>query len=231
METQKIINVLDKGFVKLVDIMPSKFDCPVLKADEAIVQSARVSYDQESKGPEQDAKLVKYLIKHSHWTPVEHVVYKFHIKCPIFVQRHIVKHRMTTMNEVSARYTEVKDDWYVPTKFRTQSKSNRQASGPDLEDTEIVNQYNNFSGHIYEFYKMLISKGVAREMARTILPQNMYTSFYWKIDLRNLLHFCNLRNSSDAQWETQEYAKALEQIVSEYNPISYKTYREMHPIT
>lgn len=224
-----MVQVLDKGYVELVDMMPSKWNSEILKADEAIVQAARVSYDGSSKGDEKDAKLIKYLIKMDHWTPVEHVVFKFRIKCPIFVQRHIVKHRVTSMNEISARYTEVKDDFYVPNNFRGQSKSNRQASEGQTDfDT---NNFKEFCQVIYDYYQTLLKSGVSREMARMILPQNMYTEFYWKIDLRNLLHFCKLRNSSDAQWETQQYAEAIENIVKETNPITYEAYKKKHYVT
>ena len=220
-----MVQVLDKGHVELVDMMPSNWKSQKLKADEAIVQAARVSYDGISKGDEKDAKLVKYLIKMNHWTPVEHVVFKFRIKCPIFVQRHIVKHRTTSMNEISARYTEVKDDFYVPEFFRGQSKSNRQASqGQNDYDTK---DFKIFCQSIYNYYKNLLNSGVSREMARMILPQNMYTEFYWKIDLRNLLHFCKLRNSPDAQWETQQYAQAIENIIKETNPVSYEAYQSI----
>lgn len=220
------MKVLDKGFVKLIDTMPSSWKSETLKADEAIVQAARISYDGSSKGDERDSKLIKYLVKHNHLTPLEHVVFKFHIKCPIFVQRHIVKHRTTSMNEISARYTEVKDEYYIPTHFRKQATKNKQSSEGTIENQEIVDSFHKHCKLTYSYYQTLLEEGVSREMARIILPQNMYTQFYWKIDLRNLLHFCKLRNSPDAQFETQEYAKAIEEIVKEYCPISYQAFKE-----
>ena len=184
---------MDKGFVKLVDSMPSKYSDPVLKYDEAIVRSARVSYGNVSKGTERDAKLVEYLVKHNHGTPLEAIVFQFHIKCPIFVQRHIVKHRMTTMNEISARYTTVLDEWYVPKEFRKQCKKNKQSSSnesfSDTDNEMLLEKYNKCCQDSYNTYKSLLDNGVSRELARTVLPQSMYTQFYWKIDLRNLLHF------------------------------------------
>lgn len=216
------------GFVKLVDILPKEYNSDVLKCDEAIVQAARVSYDGTSKGDESDSKLVKFLMKHNHGTPMESIIFKFHIKCPIFVQRHIVKHRMTSMNEISARYVEVLDEWYVPSKFRTQSKSNRQASGPDIENENNIflkNKFDEKAKDIYSFYKFLLEQGVAREQARTILPQAMMTQFYLTLNLRSLMNLVYLRNSSDAQWETQQIAEAMENIWKEVAPVSYSAFR------
>jgi len=222
------------GFVRLIDVMPGKYDSEKLKCDEAIVRAARVSYNRESKGEEADVKLIKFLMKHNHGTPTESVVFKLMIKCPIFVQRHIVKHRMTSMNEVSARYTTVKDGWYTPEVFRCQSKSNRQASDGFLnekENEEIKNEFETKMKEIYGFYNELLEKGVSREQARTILPQCMYTTFYLTLNLRSLLNLIYLRNSSFAQSETREVAVALEEILKITNPISYETYRESNPIT
>lgn len=226
-ETPKTIET-PCGFVKLVDILPKEYKSDVLKCDEAIVQAARVSYDGTTKGDEADSKLIKFLVKHNHGTPFESIVFKFHIKCPIFVQRHIVKHRMTSMNEISARYVKVSDSWYTPEKFRMQSKSNRQAS---LE--EEINQNNEarelFDDHIseiYTTYEKLLSMGVAREQARSILPQAMYTQFYLTLNLRSLMNLVYLRNSPDAQWETQQIAAAMEDIWKDVAPISYGTFYE-----
>lgn len=216
------------GFVRLVDIMPRKYTEEALRCDESIVRAARVSFNQGSKGPEKDSKLINFLVDNHHLTPCESVVFQFHIKCPIFVQRHIVKHRMTTMNEISARYTEVKDSWYTPTEFRKQSKSNRQASEgkfTEEENKDLQDYFNENCRSAYVTYNTLLDKGVSRELARTVLPQAMYTSFYLKIDLRNLMHFCNLRNSDDAQFETKQVAEAMEEIMKYTNPVSYETFR------
>lgn len=224
----KEIKVLDKGFVKLVDMMPSNYTDETLKCDEAIVRAARVSYNDTSKGSEKDAKLVKYLVDNHHMVPLESVVFQFQIKCPIFVQRHIVKHRMSSMNEISARYTKIEDEWYVPEKLRKQCSKNRQCSSLTNifeDDSDLIQKLDDACKESYKTYEMLLEQGVSREMARMILPQSMYTVFYWKIDLRNALHFCNLRNSSDSQFETMEFAKAVESIISHTNPISYKAFR------
>lgn len=217
------------GFVRLVDILPKEYKSETLKCDEAIVQAARVSYNQTSKGDKADSKLIKFLINHNHGTPLESIVFKFHIKCPIFVQRHIVKHRMTSMNEISARYVEVEDSWYTPEKFRSQSKSNRQASGSDLdkEANEIVKiDYELAMQNSYNAYIDLLDKGVAREIARAILPQSMYTQLYLTLNLRSLMNFVYLRNSPDAQWETQQIAKAMEEIWKQVAPVSYEQFSQ-----
>ena len=217
------------GFVKLVDVLPRNYTSEVLKCDEAIVQAARVSYDGESKGDVPDSKLVEFLMKHNHGTPLESIIFKFHIKCPIFVQRHIVKHRMTSMNEISARYVEVADEWYTPENFRTQSKSNRQASGADFESDENEILKVSFDAkmiEIYAFYRSLLEKGVAREQARSILPQGMMTQFYLTLNLRSLMNLVYLRNSPDAQLETQQVASAMETIWKNNAPISYAAYKK-----
>lgn len=226
-ECNQHINVLDKGYIKLVDMMPRNYQDANIKCDESIVRAARVSYNKGSKGTERDTKLIRYLVEHKHMVPLESVVFQFQIKCPIFVQRHIVKHRMSSMNEVSARYTEVKDEWYIPQKFRAPSSTNKQSSEEIKKNYQKeINEYSDACENSYQCYKNLLSSGVAREMARVVLPQSMYTIFYLKMDLRNALHFCNLRNSSDSQWETQQYAKAMEDIISITNPISWSAFRK-----
>lgn len=219
------------GFVRLVDILPKEYKSENLKCDEAIVQAARVSYNQTSKGDKADSKLISFLVKHNHGTPLESIVFKFHIKCPIFVQRHIVKHRMTSMNEISARYVVVDDSWYTPDNFRAQSKSNRQASEGEIDDflnQECRETFDETIFSVYEIYKDLLAKGVAREQARSILPQAMYTQFYLTLNLRSLMNLVYLRNSPDAQWETQQIAKAMEDIWSQVAPVSYGIFNEMN---
>lgn len=220
-ETPKEINT-ECGFVRLVDILPKEYKSEVLKCDEAIVQAARVSYDSTSKGDVADSALIRYLVKHNHGTPLESIIFKFHIKCPIFVQRHIVKHRMTSMNEVSARYVKVEDSWYTPNRFRAQSKSNRQASSDEI--VEVGDIFDETVKVVYDVYEKLLSMGVAREQARTILPQAMYTQFYLTLNLRSLMNLVYLRNSPDAQWETQQIAAAMEEIWKDVAPVSYETF-------
>lgn len=218
--------VLNKGYVRLIDVMPKEYNDEQLRCDESIVRAARVSYNQSSKGTEKDIKLIQYLIKHKHMVPLESIVFQFQIRCPIFVQRHIVKHRMTSMNEVSARYTEVEDEWYVPENLRKQCTINKQSSNGEFSnDTSLIEQFNESCAQSYKVYQNLLKEGVSREMARSILPQGMYTTFFLKIDLRNFLHFCSLRNAPDCQWETRQFAIALEDIAAQCCPISYKAFK------
>lgn len=224
--SNKEVKVLDKGFVKLLDTMPSTYSSDLLRLDESIVKSARVSYNNVSKGDERDAKLVKYLIQHDHGTPLESIVFKFYIKCPIFVHRHIVKHRISSMNEVSGRYTKMKsEDWYIPDEFRKQCTRNHQSSEGKVELSSIlIDKYNEHCKQSYELYNELLENGVSREMARAVLPLSTYTSFYWTINLRSLMNFIKLRNHEDAQHETRQYAKAIKEIVEELCPISLEAF-------
>ena len=214
------VNVLDKGFVRLVDVMGN---------DQAIVQAARVSYGEGTKTVREDSALIDYLMRHQHTSPFEMVEFKFHVKAPIFVARQWFRHRTASVNEISARYSVIKDEFYVPEKFRKQSKVNKQASEGFLEEPD-----NSYSEDIYrysveksfEHYNSLLKLGVSRELARAVLPVSTYTEFYWKQDLHNLLHFLKLRLSEDAQFEIREYAKAISEIVKEMVPITWKAFEE-----
>lgn len=215
------------GFVKLIDVMPKQYTSDILKCDESIVRSARVSFNQVSKGDVLDSKLINFLVKNQHSTPLESVVFKFHIKCPIFVQRHIVKHRTASMNEISARYTVIKDEFYIPSEFRKQASNNRQSSEGVVENSqELISKYTEACELAYSTYTDLLSSGVAKEMARMILPQSMMTEFYFTINLRNLLHLVKLRNSPDAQYETQQIAEKMERVIAELCPVSYRAFKD-----
>ena len=195
------INVLDRGFVRLVDFMGG---------DLAVVQSARVSYAAESKGEEADRKLINYLLKNDHMTPFEQSVFKFHVSCPIFVMRQWIRHRMASYNEISGRYTEVKDEFYIPTVWRGQDVKNKQGSvAANVPHEELTRLLDSQVRACYETYQKLLKLGVAREMARMILPLNGYTQFYWTINARSLMNFISLRADIHAQWEIQKYAEAL----------------------
>lgn len=203
------ISVLDKGFVKLVDAMGD---------DLRIVQSARVSFGQGSKGPERDRKLINYLVRHGHTSPLESVNFTFHVKAPIFIARQWMRHRTWKFNEISARYTELPDEVYYPDWWRAQSKSNKQASdGPlyddPLKNTIVTAGYNEAMEKAREAYELLLSHGVAREQARMVLPVSTYTEFYGTVDLHNLLRFLELRIDPGAQWEIRMYALALLDLV------------------
>lgn len=214
-------NVLNHGFVRLVDKMGD---------DSTIVRSARVSYGDGNKTKREDEKLIEYLLKNKHWTPFEMVVFTFHVKLPIFIARQWMRHRAGSYNEISARYSVMKDEFYVPDYDRIQGQSllNKQCSGELLEIDdqiaaksmiEIANQ------NAYETYKDLIDLGVARELARVVLPVSTYTEFYWKVDLRNLFNFLELRLHNHAQYEIRVYAEAITEIIQDIIPMSLKSFK------
>jgi len=212
--------VLDHGFIKLVDSMGN---------DDSIVQSARVSYGEGTKAKRTDEKLIEYLWKNKHGTPFEMVVFKFHVKLPIFIARQWMRHRAGTFNEISARYSEMKDCFYIPKmeRIQAQSKVNKQGSGEELSLAYKTLAYNTFmkvSNDCFTAYESLLDLGVSRESARTVLPVNLYTEFYWKVDLRNLLSFISLRSDSHAQFEIREYSDAIFKIIKDIVPIACKAY-------
>lgn len=212
------IPVLDKGFVRYIDHMGS---------DERIVEAARISYKSPSKGPEADAKLINYLMKNKHTSPFEMCKVTLNIKLPIFVMRQYVRHRMQNLNEVSARYTELPDEFYIPEVWRLQDTKNKQGSiahDDDQLDVETSMALREFCDEAYGFYKMMLERGVAREMARMVLPVNIYTECYSTWDLKNLLHFITLREDSHAQAEIQEYGKAIKSILIELFPMTMVAY-------
>lgn len=233
METRRI-SILDHGFVELLDSMGN---------DLTIVNAARVSFLGESKGEEQDSKLIKYLIQNKHTSPLEQVEFQFRVKCPLFIARQWMRHRTWNYNEISRRYTSEEIEFYIPTELRKQADNNRQASTEELV-TNDVELYDPGSGKYYSLcspstfislvsnsayqqYQALLRAGVAREQARMILPQNMYTMFYAKVDLHNLLHFIELRNSEHAQYEVRLYAQALEDLIKDIVPVTYKYWKEL----
>lgn len=220
-EKEYLVNVLDKGFVRLVDF---------IGGDERVVIAARVSFDMKPKGEEKDKKLIEYLLKHEHLTPFEHCVFQFHIKCPIFVARQWMRHRWGSYNEVSARYTEVKDEFYIPKNFRAQDTKNKQGSvfSDELNQEELLKLYKEAVDSSYQTYLALLSKGVAREMARMVLPVAAYTQFYWTVNARSLLNFLRLRLDEHAQYEIREYAKVIADIFKEKMPWSWEAFDRIY---
>ena len=213
------IPVLDKGFVRLVDFMGG---------DLAVVQAARVSFGQETKGDELDRKLINYLMKHEHGTPFEMAVFKFHVKAPIFVIRQWFRHRIGSYNEISYRYVEVTEEFYVPNKLRAQDPKNRQASFPgsftEEQNIQGIDLIKDAHKEAYERYEKLLSMGVAREVARIVLPVSMYSQFYVTYNARSLMNFVRLRMGGGAQYEIKLYAAALNQIFREKMPWSYDAF-------
>ncbi|WP_424245603.1 thymidylate synthase (FAD) [Elusimicrobium posterum] len=214
------VDVLDKGFVKLVDFMGG---------DLRVVGSARVTFGSESKGEEKDKKLIKYLLEHAHHSPFEHSYFQFHICCPIYIARQWMRHRWGSYNEVSARYTEVKDEFYIPSEFRIQDTHNKQGSlsSKDLDNEALRKVYEDSVNASYEAYKKLLEAGVAREMARGILPVCQYTQFYWSVNARSLLNFLSLRADKHAQKEIRDYADAISKIFEEKMPWTWEAFAEL----
>ena len=222
------INVLDHGFVRYIDKMGT---------DQRICEAARISYKSPSKGKKQDQKLIEYLWKHRHTSPFEMAKITFNIKLPIFVMRQYVRHRMQNLNEVSARYTELPNDFYIPKTWRKQDVKNKQGSvnGDDIllrEHYESLtkNTYNptealeDICRNSYELYQKMLEAGIAREMARIVLPINIYTEIYSTWDMNNLLKFFALRDDKHAQEEIQVYAKAMKQICRNVFPRVMEAY-------
>ncbi len=219
-DSNEKIDVLDKGFIRLVDFMGG---------DNRVVSSARVSFGAVSKGEEQDKRLIKYLLEHAHHTPFEHCYFQFHICCPIFVARQWMRHRWGSYNEVSARYTQVKDEFYIPSQFRGQDTKNKQGSVPtsSLDQETLIKLYEDSVEASYAAYNKLIEAGVAREMARGVLPVCQYTQFYWSVNARSLLNFLSLRTDKHAQWEIRVYADAIAKIFQEKMPWSWEAFEEL----
>jgi thymidylate synthase (FAD) len=210
--------VLDKGFVRLVDWMGD---------DSSIAKAARVSYGKGTKSVNEDSALIDYLIRHQHTSPIEMVEFIFHIKLPLFSMAQLVRHRTSSLNQVSARYSIMEEEFYVPEMLRVQSKTNKQSSDVgSLGELEryFLNKIARISNDAYEDYEILMKYGVAREMARMILPQNLYTQVYWKQDLKNLLHLLRLRMDEHAQYEIRVFADAIYDIIRDIVPNTIKSW-------
>ncbi len=225
----KIKYLGNSGFVKLVDCMPRVIPNSSVKlmCDHAIVQAARVSLNDGIKTYEKDAKLIDFLVKHKHTSPFEMVKFKFHIKCPIFVQRQWIRHRTANVNEISGRYSVLNPEFYIPEKIYDQGKMNKQMSGNEITDPHTKQLFNDFisnSFNQYNTYKMLVDRGVSREMARVGLPLNMYTEFYWCIDLHNLLNFIKLRSAYNAQSEIKGYSDSMKELITDLCPETIKSF-------
>jgi len=221
------MTIHDHGLVALVDVMPRLV--PEGKtADFAIVQAARVSYGEGTKQVNEDTGLIRYLARHRHTTPYEMVEFKFHHVMPIFIARQWIRHRTANVNEYSARYSIVKDRFYHPTldNVRKQSTSNRQG-GEGPADLATAQEFLNYLDEIeksYIKYQEFIDKGVAREIARIALPASVYTEWYWKTDLHNLLRFLSLRMDPHAQLEIRDYAWAMFEIIRPIVPIAAQAF-------
>ena len=216
------IKCLDKGFVRLVDSMGG---------DDAIVQAARVSYGKGTSKVSQDRGLIRYLMRHRHTTPFEMVEFKFHCKMPIFVARQWVRHRTANINEYSLRYSEARDEFYYPDPkhIQLQSALNKQGRAgkiPKKLTDKVIQYFKEISERSFEMYQELNEAGLARELIRAILPVNLYTEWYWKNDLHNLLHFISLRSDSHAQYEIRVFSDAMAESMQKVAPFAWEAYQD-----
>ena len=216
------IKCLDKGFVRLVDSMGG---------DNAIVQAARVSYGKGTSKVSQDRGLIRYLMRHRHTTPFEMVEFKYHCKMPIFVARQWVRHRTANINEYSLRYSEARDEFYFPdpNNIEFQSSVNKQGRMGQVDEQlkkKVQAYFKEISDRSFEIYCELNEAGVARELARAILPVNLYTEWYWKNDLHNLLHFIGLRSDGHAQYEIRVFSDAMASFVKKVAPFAWEAYQD-----
>ncbi len=230
------IAVLDHGFIRVIDYMGD---------DSAIVQAARVSYGRGTKSKSDDRGLIRYLMRNAHTSPFEMLELKLHVKLPIFVARQWVRHRTASINEYSARYSVLDKEFYVPEDkhLAAQSTTNKQGRDTTLtaaEASSVISLLKSDAERNYADYLWMLNEddtgkcldekrtGLARELARINLTLNMYTQWYWKIDLHNLMHFIKLRSDAHAQYEIRAYSEALEDIVSKWVPLSYSAFKDFN---
>ncbi|MFT6531681.1 MAG: thymidylate synthase (FAD) [Limimaricola cinnabarinus] len=218
--------VLDHGFVRMIDYMGD---------DAAICQAARVSYGRGTKSVQNDEGLIRYLMRHWHSTPFEMCELKLHVKLPVFVARQWIRHRTANVNEYSARYSILDREFYIPRAedLAAQSAQNNQGRGDVLgaeESARVLDWLREDAHRAYDHYKAMISdegqQGLARELARMNLPANIYTQWYWKVDLHNLFHFLRLRSDPHAQYEIRVYADAICEMVRDWVPAAYRAFEE-----
>ena len=196
-------------------------------SDEAIVEAARVSYAKGTKAVSDNRGLIRYLMRHKHTTPFEMVEFKFHIRAPIFVARQWMRHRTASVNEVSARYSILEDDYFLPEHLRTQSSTNRQGSEEEMTDDQLLILKQKASCDMaFHVYEDLLKHGCSRELARTHLPVSTMTEFFWKIDLHNLFHFLKLRMDSHAQPEIQVLAKQVYELIKPVVPLACEAFED-----
>lgn len=221
MKTEKI-PVLKAGYVQLIDHMGS---------DASICQAARISYDNfdADRTPSDDRKLIRYLMSHRHTSPFEMAVLQFRIRCPMYIGEQWLRHRTGSFNKLSGRYSEMPTDFYLPEKdkWRAQDQDNKQGSSGYADLHPALNiAILDWNMETTRIYNELLASGVAKELARSVLPAATMTEFVWKTDLHNLLHFLQLRLDSHAQQEIREYAQVIAGIVSDLFPFSWEAFED-----
>ena len=227
----KPLKVLDKGFIRVVDYMGN---------DDSIVQAARVSYGKGTKKKSQDEGLIRYLLRHRHTTPFEMCEIKLHVKLPIFIARQWIRHRTANVNEYSARYSILEDEFYIPKteNLAMQSSTNKQGREGEINLTlakKIISILNEDSKRCYDNYTWMLNEkdgknfdnnrsSLSRELARINLTLNTYTEWYWKVDLHNFMHFLALRADKHSQYEIRAYAEILLKILKSWVPVTFKAF-------
>jgi thymidylate synthase (FAD) len=242
--------ILDHGFVHLLDSMPhwsfGRSETGLQPIDARVVQAARVSMahlpnhvlhelgmerGDEERTALQDEKLIFYLMRNRHTSPFEKVRFEFVVKLPIFIARQWIRHRMGSFNEVSARYSVLPNEHYIPTLERIcfQAESNKQASGKPMPRERAEEHQQRIKRHCevgYSTYETMLADGMARELARMVLSLNIYTMWYWTVDLHNLLGFVGLRMHGHAQDEIQHYGEAILHMLERLAPLSVAAWKE-----
>lgn len=225
--------VLDHGFVRVVDYMGD---------DEAIEQAARVSYGAATRAVRERRGLLRYLMRHWHTSPFEMCEIKLHVKLPIFVARQWIRHRTANVNEYSARYSVLANEFYIPNPgdLAPQSTDNKQGRAGELshrDAMEVTNAMWEHHNNSYALYRQLLNEdklrwsseefpGIARESARSVLPTSTYTEWFWKVDAKNLLDFLRLRADSHAQLEIRRYAEVISEIVETWLPLTFEAFQD-----
>jgi len=210
----------NQGWIGLIDH---------LGTEATVVNAARVSFGKmKDSMDDKDIFLLDYLIENKHTSPLEHVVFTFSVHCPLFVRGQWHRHRTWSYNEISRRYTEVDMEFYTPPKIRKQAKIDRQASvESDFDDSSLRNDIDSHNKKSLDLYNNLLESGVCREQARGVLPQNMMVTFWATVDLSNLIHFLELRDSEHAQWEIREYAIAIKKLIQPVVPNVFDTLKRL----
>jgi thymidylate synthase (FAD) len=218
---ENAIRVLDHGFVRLDDSMAT---------DLSVVNAARVSFARRKEAmDESDEGLIRFLMRDRHGTPYEHNAFRFHIRAPIFVTREWMRHRIGSFNEFSMRYAKATDDFYVPEPEDVRSQVGRPGAysfepvAPELAETAREALQDVYE-HAYGTYERLVEAGVARELARSVIPVGAYTEFFWTVNARALMNFVSLRAAETAQREIRRYAEACERFLAEKMPVTYDAF-------
>jgi thymidylate synthase (FAD) len=230
------MKILDHGHIELVDSMPASepTGAPSLwgLGDQRVVDAARVSISgNEVRPTSENEKLLRYLLANAHTTPFETVRFTFDVKLPIFIARQWIRYRSGSFNEMSARYGVLPSEFYVPEldRMQAQAKDNKQGSGAVLDsETGLLLQQQILALSLasYKTYEALLQRGLARELARMVLPLNIYTRWMWTTDLHNLMHFLRQRLHSHAQYEIRVYAKAILELIQPLAPCTVQIFKE-----